>query len=166
MFCRAGHLLVAFLATTLFASLAGCGSTSSTSSTSPKTSEVGSSIWQPVWSPDAASIAWISERDSNTWVSSADGTKARPITNSADPGQLAWLSNGELLLQSGYKLYRLRFNGHRTFVGTTGLNFATGKTARWVPDDASNRSVRQHLCGPVRLSGSRFRALAPAEGRS
>jgi Tol biopolymer transport system component len=79
-------------------------------------------IGNAVWSPDGSRIAWTEEPklqpeapSGEIWVSSADGTSARPIRIGA-LGQLAWLSNDELLYEDNYELFRLSLSGHYSFL--------------------------------------------------
>jgi Tol biopolymer transport system component len=66
---------------------------------------------QPVWSPDGAQIAYLSDRSGaeNLWVMSADGSAPRQVTGNDGPDELvspAWARDGAALYVSLYRADR------------------------------------------------------------
>ena len=60
-------------------------------------SDAGARDWQPVWSPDGLTIAFVSDRDGDEeiYVIDRDGTNLRQLTvNSAKDADPAWSPNG------------------------------------------------------------------------
>ncbi len=106
----------------------------------------------PAWSPDGASIAWVSagRLGSQVWTSAADGTSPRTLGPVYDGiAQLAWTSSG-IVLDSNSKLYLLRPDGSSTKLGaaldqTFSIDGHGRKVASGVPGCPSCRGQVQIL---------------------
>lgn len=106
----------------------------------------------PAWSPDGASVAWVSagRLGSQVWTSAADGTSPHALGPVYDGiAQLAWMPGG-IVLDSNSKLYLLRPDGSSTKLGaaldqTFSIDGHGRKVASGVPGCVSCRGQVQIL---------------------
>lgn len=92
-------------------------------------------MFSPAWAPGGRLIAWAehstTSSESVLWVANADGADAHAVTKPIDAlGQVAWLSNRELLYWANYRVYRLRLGGAPALVSAVnGAGFSVDRAA-------------------------------------
>lgn len=97
--------------------------------------------WDPVWSPDAAQVAWASLRDLNLEVYTMDLPDETNITRYTEDGLngprdwfIAWSPDGESLLYSTDRNDTTGSNNEDVYL----LDLATGETTRLTTDPAND----------------------------
>ena len=98
---------------------------------------------EPEWSPDGRRIAWVRKFESGdnevnrAFIMSADGTRQRRITTTADPYSVSWSPDGRMLLCScwvydNYDIVVIPADGSR--VRNLTPEYANDSDPSWSPD--------------------------------